>query len=254
MKGRTIAMSLLGHVRQGLAKALQIATDNQAFSEIPECSMLSTVDKLSIKVADQFDVLHATENYFRSGNANFIVKFLVRNEKKNKNIVMTADLTAGQGFIVHNMSGTHIMDVKLPNKAGDTLGKIVHPTQVTLFKVLIANKAAHGGNYQVFKAGTDDPIIMVEKVSLSLYPVAKMVGLLECECVYWFRRPDRTILGYVRPKVVLNGRTVIIKFSATQTDSQLRAAMLGTTLLIILDEVYPELKRLLEASIEETKF
>ncbi|VDK23961.1 unnamed protein product [Anisakis simplex] len=87
---------------------------------------------------------------------------------------MTADLTAGllfpfvtsQGFIVHNMSGTHIMDVKLPNKAGDTLGKIVHPTQVTLFKVLIANKAAHGGNYQVFKAGTDDPIIMVEKVRL----------------------------------------------------------------------------------------
>lgn len=51
------------------------------------------------------------------------------------------------------------------------------------------------------------------QVYLSLYPLAKMVGLLDCECVYWFRKPDRTILGYIRPKLVLSGRTVVIKFT-----------------------------------------
>ncbi|VDM51150.1 unnamed protein product [Toxocara canis] len=145
------------------------------------------------------------------------------------------------------------MDVKLPNNIGSALGKVVHPSQATLYKVLIANRTMYGSNYHVYKTGVEQPLIIVEKVALSLYPLAKMVGLLECQCVYWFRRPDRTILGYIRPKLVLNGRTVIVKFSATQTDAQLRAAMLGTALLIILHEVYPELKRVLEASIEESK-
>lgn len=36
---------------------------------------------------------------------------------------------------MRNSGGGHIMDVKLPNKVGDALGKIVHPSQATLFKV-----------------------------------------------------------------------------------------------------------------------
>ncbi|KHN82875.1 hypothetical protein Tcan_11664 [Toxocara canis] len=246
-------MSLLGQMKQGFAKALQIATDNTVYSELPECSMLSTVDKLSIKVANQFDVHKTTEKYIRNMDTNFAIKFLVRNEKTHKGAFVFAELISGRGFVVRNSAGGHIMDVKLPNNIGSALGKVVHPSQATLYKVLIANRTMYGSNYHVYKTGVEKPLIIVEKVALSLYPLAKMVGLLECQCVYWFRRPDRTILGYIRPKLVLNGRTVIVKFSATQTDAQLRAAMLGTALLIILHEVYPELKRVLEASIEESK-
>uniref|UniRef100_A0A0M3IDN2 THUMP domain-containing protein n=2 Tax=Ascaris lumbricoides TaxID=6252 RepID=A0A0M3IDN2_ASCLU len=291
-------MSLLGQMKQGFAKALQIASDNALYNELPECSVLSTVDKLSIKAANQIALQNAMDKYFRSTDVHFTIKFLIRNEKAHKSMLMTADLISGRGFVVRNSGGGHIMDVKLPNKVGDALGKIVHPSQATLFKVerlirrgfvvrnsggghimdvklpnkvgdalgkivhpsqatlfkvVMANRTVNGSNYHIYKTGIEQPLILIEKVYLSLYPLAKMVGLLDCECVYWFRKPDRTILGYIRPKLVLSGRTVVIKFTATQTDAQLRAAMLGATLLIILHEVYPEIKRMLEASIEEAK-
>uniref|UniRef100_A0A915AI36 Uncharacterized protein n=1 Tax=Parascaris univalens TaxID=6257 RepID=A0A915AI36_PARUN len=200
----TTTMSLLGQMKQGFAKALQIASDNALYNELPECSILSTVDKLSIKAANQIALQNAMDKYFRSTDVHFNIKFLIRNEKAHKSMLMTADLISGRGFVVRNSGGGHIMDVKLPNKVGDALGKIVHPSQATLFKVVMANRTVNGNNYHIYKTGIEQPLIMIEKVYLSLYPLAKMVGLLDCECVYWFRRPDRTILGYIRPKLVLS--------------------------------------------------
>lgn len=44
-------MSLFNQMKLSVAKALQLSTDANIF-EIPECAMLSTTDKISIKVAN----------------------------------------------------------------------------------------------------------------------------------------------------------------------------------------------------------
>ena len=43
---------MLDRARQHIAKAVQIASEGQAFHEFPECSMLAGVDRLSIKLKD----------------------------------------------------------------------------------------------------------------------------------------------------------------------------------------------------------
>lgn len=44
--------ALFGQVRQGLAKAVQLASENAAFQDFPECSILGSVDRVSIKLKD----------------------------------------------------------------------------------------------------------------------------------------------------------------------------------------------------------
>ncbi|VDN44822.1 unnamed protein product, partial [Gongylonema pulchrum] len=44
-------MSLFNQMKLSVAKALQFSTDGNIF-EIPECAVLSTTDKISIKVAN----------------------------------------------------------------------------------------------------------------------------------------------------------------------------------------------------------
>lgn len=50
-------MSLYDQVRQGFAKVIQIASDNTIYDSFPECSFLSTTNVISIKPANQEQML-----------------------------------------------------------------------------------------------------------------------------------------------------------------------------------------------------
>ncbi|MFH4974905.1 hypothetical protein AB6A40_001614 [Gnathostoma spinigerum] len=242
-------MSVLGQVRQTFAKALQIASDNSMFTELPDCSLLSTVRHISIKVQHLTDIVKVTCRYVETGDINFEINFLVRDEEMGKKCIMTATLTSGQGFTVSTTGGDHVMDVRLPNHSEEAIGKILHPSQATLYKILYGRQSGERRQYNVFKIGNQQIFLVVEKMPFSLYSVGKIFGLLETNCAYFFKRVDGTIIGECRPKLALSGRTISIKFGPRQSDVQSKAVVLGTTLLLLLHDVYPELKTVLQASL-----
>ncbi|KAK0411482.1 hypothetical protein QR680_005674 [Steinernema hermaphroditum] len=254
-------MAFLDQVKQGFAKAIQIASDNQVFHDLPECSLLSNVEVLSIKLKDPerhsavgAHLANATaRSPVSASRAHFDpVEFLVRNERNHKNTILTGELTANQGIVVRTNTGKQLMTATIPNNSPDCLGKIVHPHHVTLYKI----KRVVGPipSFAVMRTGTEEPFIKIEKVLVSLYPIGKALGLLGTDCVYWFKRADGTILGYVRPKLAMKHNTLIVKFSSTAKDSQVRAAILGTALLFGITEAHPHLRRQLEESMVPSDF
>ncbi|VDK83268.1 unnamed protein product [Onchocerca ochengi] len=212
-------MSLLNQVKLNVAKAIQFSTDNNIF-DIPECAALMTTDKISIKVANDTQMIKATVDYIERHIANFNIRFLIRDERRNKKTIMSANLISGHGFEVKNATGARVMDIKLSNNTVSSIGKIVHPLSTTIYKI-----------------------------TLSMYPILKMIGILETECVYQFKLMDGNELARVYPKIVLSGRTLILKYEIIQLDMQMRAVILGTTLMLVLHEVYPEIRNALAASI-----
>ncbi|VDO17837.1 unnamed protein product [Brugia timori] len=117
------------------------------------------------------------------------------------------------GFEVKNATGARVMNIKIPNNtASSSIGKIVHPLSTTIYKVLYNNIETNSYRFQVHHLSSDKPVINVEKITLSVYPVLKMIGLLETECIYRFKRMDGIELARVYPKIVLNGRTLILKY------------------------------------------
>lgn len=55
-------MSFIGHVKQSIAKAIQFASDNTVFSELPECSSLHCAQTLSIKAVDSLEMYVAIKS------------------------------------------------------------------------------------------------------------------------------------------------------------------------------------------------
>uniref|UniRef100_A0A915Q262 Uncharacterized protein n=1 Tax=Setaria digitata TaxID=48799 RepID=A0A915Q262_9BILA len=212
-------MSLFNQMKLSVAKALQFSTDGNIF-EIPECTALMTTDKISIKVASDTQIIKATVDYTEHHVANFNICFLMRDERRNKKTIMSANLISGHGFEVKNATGAHVMDIKIPNSITSSIGKIVHPLSTTIYKI-----------------------------TLSVYPLLKMIGILDTECFYQFKRMDGIELARVYPKIVLNGRTLILKFEMIQLGVQMRAVILGTSLMLILHEVYPDIRNALASSI-----
>ncbi|TKR86770.1 hypothetical protein L596_011290 [Steinernema carpocapsae] len=254
-------MAFLDQVKQGFAKVVQIASDNQIYHDLPECSLLSNVEVLSIKLKNPerhsavgAHLANATSQRASTMNRTHFepIEFLIRNERNHKNTVLTADLTANQGIIVRTNAGKQIMTTTIPNNSPDSLGKIVHPHHVTLYK--IKRIAGAVPSFVVMRTGSEEPFMLIEKVLVSLYPIGKALGILGSDCVYWFKRQDGTILGYVRPKLVMKNNTLVVKFSSTAKDPQVRAAILGTALLFGITEAHPHLRRQLEDSMIPSDF
>ena len=63
------------------------------------------------------------------------IGFNVRDEDKNKSIVLDVELESGKGITLRNGAGKPIQYVRLSNNDPTALGKLIHPTQVTLYKV-----------------------------------------------------------------------------------------------------------------------
>ncbi|VDP12775.1 unnamed protein product [Onchocerca flexuosa] len=247
-------MSLFNQVKFNVAKALQFSTDNNIF-DIPECAALMTTDKISIRVASDTQMIKATVDYNERQIANFNIRFLIRDERRNKKTIMSANLISGttkllgHGFEVKNATGARVMDIKISNNTVSSIGKIVHPLSTTIYKVLQNNLDRNTQRFQVFHFSSDQSVMNVEKITLSMYPVLKMIGILETECVYQFKLMDGNELARVYPKIVLSSRTLILKYEIMQLDMQMRAVILGTTLMLVLHEVYPDIRNALAASI-----
>ncbi|KAL3986161.1 hypothetical protein ACH3XW_41600 [Acanthocheilonema viteae] len=242
-------MSLFNQMKLSVAKALQFSTDGNIF-EIPDCAALLTTDKISIKVASDTQMIKAIVDYSEHHTANFNIRFLIRDERRDKKTIMSANLISGHGFEVKNATGARVMDIKIPNSTASlSIGKIVHPLSATIYKVLYDNMATNNHRFQVHHLSSDQSLINVEKISLSVYPILKMIGILETECVYQFKRMDGIEVARVYPKIVLNGRTLILKYETMQLGMQMRAVILGTSLMLVLHDVYPDIRNALAASI-----
>lgn len=203
-------MDFLGQVREGIAKAVHLASDSHVFHEFPECSILTSTDKLSIKLENP--QLHNALKTLRPDTPFQSIRLLVRNESNRKQTVMTADLVSGNGILLKNNSGKPIMVVRPPNNDPTSFGKLMHPAPATLFKIM-RELTPLGENYTVVKSLSKEPIMKIEKVLASIYPIGKAIGILGTNCVYWFKRMDGTVLGYIRPKLVLNNNTLVVKFT-----------------------------------------
>ncbi|OZC05673.1 hypothetical protein X798_07353 [Onchocerca flexuosa] len=131
-------MSLFNQVKFNVAKALQFSTDNNIF-DIPECAALMTTDKISIRVASDTQMIKATVDYIERHLANFNIRFLIRDERRNKKTIMSANLISGHGFEVKNATGARVMDIKISNNTVSSIGKIVHPLSTTIYKVSIGS-------------------------------------------------------------------------------------------------------------------
>ncbi|KAI1713799.1 hypothetical protein Ddc_11691 [Ditylenchus destructor] len=240
-------MDFFGQVRQGFAKAVQkAAPDFQVFNEFPECSILSSTDRVSIKVKD----LSVNNPQWKpiAGTDNQLI-YSIRNEDNRKQLLMNAHFHctgSDQGVVLKNMAGKAIMIVGLPNHSINSIGKLLHPTSATMYKIMV-NPGTF--DYTVIKGPSNEPILRIERVFVSLYPIGKAVGLLSSDCVYWMKRLDGTILGYVRPKLVMKSTTLVVKFTSTQKDAQIRAVMLGAATLLMISRVHPHIRNRLEDSM-----
>ncbi|MCP9257057.1 hypothetical protein DINM_000298 [Dirofilaria immitis] len=215
-------MSLLNQLKLKMKKASQFDIESNVF-EIPECAALSTTDKISIKVADNIQMIRTIMNCLENQFANFNIRFLIRDERSNKQTIMFADLISGYGFEVKNTSGIRMMDIKTLNNMVSSIGKISHPLGATIYevnngKILADNIETNIQRFQVHRLSLNQPIIKGK------------------------RRMDGTELARVYPKIALNGRTLILKYKTIQLGMQMRAAILGTSLMLILHEVYPDIR------------
>ncbi|CAD5232104.1 unnamed protein product [Bursaphelenchus xylophilus] len=242
-------MDLFGQVKQGFAKAMQIATENQIFHEFPECSILGSINRVSIKLADP----HVNAMLANWGPQTKFehINFLIRDEDNKKQTLMTAELVSGNGIIVKNAGGKQVMVVRLPTHDPTSFGKLMHPAPATLFKVT-PRMTPVGRSYVVHKANpAKEEYIYAEKEPVSLYQIGKITGVLGSNCVYWLKKSnDGGVLGYVRPKLVLKGNTLVLKFMSNNRDPQVRATMLGVALLLMISEVYPQLRAMLSESLK----
>jgi hypothetical protein len=67
-------------------------------------------------------------------------------------------------------------------------------------------------NYIVQHSSDKRSALHVEKAPVSLYQIGKAAGFLGTNCVYWLKTVDGTVVGYVRPKLVMKNNTLVIKF------------------------------------------
>jgi len=239
----------LDKVSQGFAKAMQ-KVDNQIFHDFPECSILGSTNRLSIKLKDpQLHTSLILQGPPSEANFNSIT-FYVRNEDNRKQIVMLAQLQSGSGVVLKNSAGKPIMLIRLPNHSADSLGKLMHPSVFTLYKVM---RTPVDQNYIIVRSSNEEPVMRVERVLASFYPIGKAVGLLGSNCVYWLKSVDGTIIyGHIRPKLVMKSNTLVVKFMSDQQNTQLRATILGVALLLTITDVYPPLRTMLAESIQAT--
>uniref|UniRef100_A0A1I7VZD7 START domain-containing protein n=1 Tax=Loa loa TaxID=7209 RepID=A0A1I7VZD7_LOALO len=158
------------------------------------------------------------------------------------------------GFEVKDATGAQIMNIKIPSNtvSSSSIGKIVHPLSTTIYKVLYDKVGTNNHRYRVHHLSSDRSIMIVDKISLSIYPVLKMIGILETECIYQFKRMDGIELARVYPKIALNGRTLILKYETMQLDMQMRAVIMGASLMLVLHKVYPDIRNALIASTVRT--
>jgi hypothetical protein len=280
MSFSTTSSSFLSNIKHEIAKAVQRGAEEVGiggvYEDIPDCSLLNSVDVLSIKLAQPNEREQAiSRSIFTSSDTSRVVfspiSYLIRDERHRKRTIMTADLMCNRGFVV-KCGDKCVMELKMPNRSMNSIGKICHPFGATIYKVstkityitfaitlqverrrpMIGGTIDTATGYTVVRRNTGQPIMIVEKVLVSLYPIAKLFGLLNTDCVYWFKSADSTtILGYVRPKLVLKKSTLIVKYMAASSDAdaQTRATMLGTSLLLLLADADPVLGRLLNDSI-----
>jgi hypothetical protein len=241
-------MNLLGQFREGIARAVNLASDNHVFHEFPDCSILSTTNRVSIKLKDPH-LYNALQVHWSPETTFDAITLLVRNEDNRKQTLMTAEIQAGNGITLKSGAGKPIMVVRTPNHDPLSLGKLMHPAPATLFKIM-KQITPVGYNYLVLRSPSKEPVMKIEKVVASLYPIGKAMGLLKINCVYWFKRMDGTVLGYVRPKLVMNSNTLVVKFTSTNTDVQTRTAILGVSLLLAITEAYPQLRSMLDESMK----
>lgn len=236
---------LVDQIAGGIAKVVQKATDNQMFHDFPECSLLANTDRLSIKLSDQQIHRSLQLPSWRPEPARFdSITFNVRDEDNHKRPLMTCQMQSGYGMVLKNAGNKTMMLVRLATHSTDSLGKLMHPSKATLYKLM---RAAGGQNFALVKANSDESVVIkVEKVLISLQSVGKAMGLMGTNCVYWLKAPDgQTVLGHVRPKLVVKSNTLVVKFTSSQRDVQLRATMLGVALLLLINDVYPQLRTIL---------
>uniref|UniRef100_A0A914MHX2 Uncharacterized protein n=1 Tax=Meloidogyne incognita TaxID=6306 RepID=A0A914MHX2_MELIC len=236
---------LVDQITGGLAKVVQKATDAYVFQDLPECGVLTHTERLSMKLLDpqvhrcllQLPAWRPEPDRLES------ITFSIRDEANRKRPLMSAQLQRG-GLILKNAVGKTIMLIRLPVHSADSLGKLLHPSQATLYKLM---RCPSGPDLKLVRASSDEAIVLrVEKVHVSLQSFGKAIGVMGTDCVYWLKSPDgQTVLGHVRPKFAMKRNTLIVKFMSKQKDIQLRAAMLGTALLLLINEVYPQLKIIL---------
>jgi hypothetical protein len=129
----TPKMAFFDQVRGGIAKAVQLVSENHVFNDFPECAQLSNVDRLSIKLKDP--TLHEIIQGWQADHRFNTISFVVRDETNHKKVLMEADLEYGKGITLKNSQGKHIMVIKLSNNDATVLGKLMHPAPATLFKV-----------------------------------------------------------------------------------------------------------------------
>ncbi|CEF64138.1 Hypothetical protein SRAE_1000239300 [Strongyloides ratti] len=217
---------LVGQIKEGFAKAVQQASNNIAFTELPNCESLESIDRISIKLKDTIvsdDLKHriiAGHHVQTFEN----IPILIRDEDNSKQTFMLAELSPVKGISVTTIGKKDVMIVKTPNHSVESKGKIMHPTQATLYKLVSEGRLSP--NWWITKANKNE------------------------DCVYWFKKPNGSILGYIRPKLSKKHSTLIVKFMKHERDQQLRAAMLGSAILFFISEAYPHLSKALKDSIE----
>ena len=136
--------SFLSSVKHELAKAVQRGAEEVGiggvYEEIPDCSMLNNVSVLSIKLAqpNEREQALSRELFTSSDSDNRVVfpaiSYLIRDERNRKQTLMTADLVCNQGFVV-KCGQKGIMELKMPNRSPNSIGKICHPFGATIYKV-----------------------------------------------------------------------------------------------------------------------
>lgn len=234
--------SVVDKVRRGVAKTIQAASEGEVFDMLPECDILLTSNRFSIKI------LPSEENK-PSASGFAPVRFVIKDKKGIRRTVYNCEMLATQGIVVRTLRGNPVMEVRLPDNSQNSMGKILHPIGSTLYKIEYAKTHSFGREFVISKFG--EPFINVVNTSIthifgSFSNILRYFYCLNADQALEFFKLNNQKVGFLRPSYFSTAESLIINYSDEATTAQERAAMLGASLLFLVVAVRPEYGTMLQ--------
>uniref|UniRef100_A0A0N5AKP7 Movement protein n=1 Tax=Syphacia muris TaxID=451379 RepID=A0A0N5AKP7_9BILA len=245
--------SVVDKLRRGVAKTIQAASENEAYDSLPECEDLLLADKFTVKVYELTDEISPSPSDFKP------VHFEVCAKGVSGGKFFDGELVAGQGILLKTARGKVAMDIRLPDNSRSYMGKILHPAGATLYKVSqyyfqieFNRKLGAGNEWHIVRNG--QPVLnFVSTPMKEIFGVLRsLVRLFICmngEYSLDFYKMNCDSIAFVRPSIFSKKQSIELEFKEGSTTREERAAILGSSILFLIVNIYPEYGEMLERSL-----
>uniref|UniRef100_A0A915PRN3 Phospholipid scramblase n=1 Tax=Setaria digitata TaxID=48799 RepID=A0A915PRN3_9BILA len=238
---------MVDRVRRGVAKTIQVASEGEAFDTLPDCDILGTSNRFSIKILPCDDVKPSASDFTP-------IHLVIKDKKGSRQTVFNCEMIAAQGIVVRTLRGNAVMEIRLPDNSQNSIGKILHPAGSTLYKVEQMKSHSSARKFVISKLGEPFLNIVNTPITQILGSFSNILRYFYCinadQALEFFNLNNEKI-GFLRPSYFSTAESVIINYSDETVGVQVqeRAAMLGASILFLIVTVRPEYGKMLQNTL-----